>query len=223
MSIAVAVVAALPVLPIVIAVLTSFCTNDAPSASTVTPVDPGRSTVDCVRFACAKLTSLTLALLCVPRMSTVVVAPTAPPTAIACASMSRYLRPATAGSSVRPAFTSAMATRVRRLLTWRTGDPVTPDVPVPMTSSFVKPSTYAPFAVGVLAKSGGAPPVAGPRSIQCCGMGILLRRADREAVATVGCGRDRERIGERDEREPQTVRDGEAIRVDVQALVERAG
>lgn len=83
MSTAVAVVMFEPVSPMVIAVFTSSGANEAPSARTVLPVPPAVSTVLCVRLACAKADSLTLAAAWVPRMSTVVTAAAAPPIAIA--------------------------------------------------------------------------------------------------------------------------------------------
>jgi hypothetical protein len=74
-SMCVAVSTALPVLLAVIAVLTSFWTNDAPFARTVPPVPPAVRTALCVRLACANAASLTLAAPCVARMSTVVTVP----------------------------------------------------------------------------------------------------------------------------------------------------
>lgn len=118
-----------PVLPAVIAVFSSQAANDAPSARTVVPVVPGCRTVLRVRFAWANAASLTPLAPCVPRMSTVVTEPALPPIAIALHPIMRGLKPAYAGTSVTPAFTSAMVFRKRSTKTLPTL--VTRRAPVP--------------------------------------------------------------------------------------------
>ena len=112
-STCVAVSISLPVWPTVIAVFASHATNESPSAKTAVPATPGRLTSLWVSWACANANSFTLDELCVPRMSTVVTVPAAPPTAMARQSIRRYWKPGRAASNVAPAMISAMVLRKR--------------------------------------------------------------------------------------------------------------
>ena len=85
---------------IVIAVLASLATNEAPAARIdELTVIPAKTRVFCVRAPTVLLTKATAEAAWVPTMRTAVAPPAAPPIEIIDASTSRYLTPATAGSS----------------------------------------------------------------------------------------------------------------------------